>query len=145
MQVCRLLDLAIAIMKFQCEHDNFYIVEHPLNALSWQRLSRRNVPGSKLSIDMCMVGLTAPNGLFMKKATGVQSSIPGLAARFEGLLCTGKHAHEEIQSSQGIKLSILASQYPEKFCTLIADAAIEIYKTDVEVTLSLAFYFLDSM
>ena len=117
------LDVAVSLMKFQVEHNNFYIFEHPEGSLCWQRENLKDVPGEEVVFHQCMVGLKAPGpgGLPMKKPTKIKTNVPNLVNALRSLRCNGTHKHgEHHQKINGVKVSAYAAEYPSELIELFA-------------------------
>ena len=83
------------------------------------------------------------NGQLMKKATRLQSSIPGFAEHFKNMRCSGEHGHVVIQSTQGDeKLSKIASKYTDHFCALVSLVARTIFEKDMQVQVCCYLFIL---
>ena len=117
------LDVAVSLMKFQVDHNSFYIFEHPVGSLCWQRENLKDVPGEEVVFHQCMVGLKAPgpDGLPMKKPTKIKTNVPNLVNALRSLRCKGHHKHQTMQGSlHGVRLSAYAAEYPSELAELFA-------------------------
>ena len=117
------LDVAVSLMKFQVDHNNFYIFEHPERSLCWQRENLKDVPGEEVVFHQCMVGLKAPgpDGLPIKKPTKIKTNVPHLVNALKSLRCNGHHKHHIVQGTKdGVKLSAHAAEYPSELVELFA-------------------------
>ena len=120
------LDVSVSLMKFQVDHNNFYIFEHPEKSLCWQRENFKAIPGEEVVFHQCMVGLKAPGllgGLPIKKPTKIKTNVPNLVNALRSLRCNGtnKHGkHHQKSWSLGVKVSAYAAEYPSELIELLA-------------------------
>ncbi len=118
----KLLDFAVELMALQNAKRRVYIFEHPQGARSWKRLNLVRLPGHTVTFDMCMFGLQAPDGLYMKKSTTFKTNSYEVVDALNGFRCLHKHEHTRIQGVQrGQRLSELAAKYPKGLCQKLAN------------------------
>ena len=112
------LELAAAIMKWQCNRGGYALFEHPRNAKSWHEECLRSLmeePGMrKVECDMCAFGLkVVPEG-FSRKPTTLLTNSEEIAKQV-GRKCNGRHFHVPLLHGLAKK----AQQYTPQFCKAI--------------------------
>ena len=115
--------LSVAIAKYQDDHGNYYMLEHPAKSTIWNRPEVTSLRGECVEFDMCMMGLATPKSHTpLKKATKIKTNLKLLADQFRNKKCDNTHKHVEVQSTfEGVKLSTYSQIYPQPMCKAIAD------------------------
>ena len=129
-----MFDFATLCCSLQHTSARTFVLEQPVRATSWKRESARRLlltkGVSKSTFDMCMYGLKAPQGQFMKKKTTFMSN---QVKREFKVKCPGKQhgEHIVIQGVQsGQQLSKWAHNYPQPLCRAIMRATLEPSRCD---------------
>jgi hypothetical protein len=116
-----LLQFSVHCMRFQACRGALYCYENPGRAGSLKQPSIEDLPQAKTALfDMCMVGLTTPAGVPVKKRTALKTNSPSVHAAFDKLFCNGFHKTHQI--CEGKALTSHCSRYPTKFMHLMAEA-----------------------
>ena len=98
----KLLEIGVAIAKYQVRHNNFYVMEHPTYASSWTRKSVIDLLGYCVIFDQCMVGLmTKFTKMPLKKTTILKTNSRAVLKSFANLRCDNSHCHGVVRGSEG--------------------------------------------
>lgn len=124
---CDHMNLSVTVAERQDHNDDFFMLEHPQRASSWelestQKLRAKQRVGS-VDFDQCMLGLRAPNGKLMKKRTRIVSNNAWLLSKLSHSQCDRQHEHQPIEGSmKGRSLSWWAQHYPDGLVKILAES-----------------------
>lgn len=114
----QLFDFAVDIAHSQLDRKQYFVLEHPDGASSWDEDCLASLyarDGVMLSrFDQCRFGLRCPGSRKpIRKRTKLLHNVPAVHASFGDMFCTCQEEHRRIEGSEsGVPLSSFCETYP---------------------------------